>query len=63
MATEINKTFSVAVKYTRNDEETISSTDLAYVKMVAQMSKSIGELANASMGAIDAHIVGEVSVV
>jgi len=63
MATEIIKTFTMAVKYTRNDEEAISPTDIAYMKMVAQLSKSIGELGNSSMGEIDAHIVDVVSVV
>lgn len=62
MATEITKNFSVGVKFTKADGETLAADDIIYVQLLAQIKKSITEQCEASMGVYEAHIDGEITV-
>ncbi len=62
MATVITKNFSVDVKFSRDDEENLSVSDIIYLQLLAQITKSITEQCEASMGIHEAHIDGEVTV-
>jgi len=62
MGAKITKTFSVDVIFSRDDEETLCITDLNYTQMLAELTKRITEQAEASMGIVSSHIVGDVAV-
>ena len=62
MATEITKNFSMDVKFSRDDEENLSATDLDYTQMLTAMTKRITQEAESSMGIVSSHIVGDVTV-
>ncbi len=62
MATHITKNFSVDVKFTRNDEETLCIDDMIYLQLLAQIKKSIVQQCEASMGIHEAHMDGDITV-
>ena len=62
MATEITKNFSMDVKFSRDDEENLSVTDINYTQMLTAMAKRIKQEAESSMGIVSSHIVGDVTV-
>ncbi len=62
MATHITKNFNVDVKFTKADGEELAVDDIIYLQLLAQITKSITEQCEASMGVHEAHIIGSVSV-
>lgn len=62
MGTERTKTLSVTVKFSRDDGENLSITDLNYTQMLNNLKKRITEEAESSMGIVSSHIVGSVSI-
>ncbi len=63
MGVEITKTFTMSVKYSRDDGEDLAVSSIQYQQMLTEMTKRITEQAEASMGIVSSHIVGSVSVV
>ena len=61
MATSFNKTYSITVKYQRDDLETLSDTDLLATELRSLIKKNIGQVVPASKGILSAHISGSVS--
>lgn len=61
MATSITKTYSITVKYSRDDEGAITDTDLEYTELRAHVMKKIGQAVPVSRGILSAHISGSVS--
>lgn len=61
MATEIEKTYSITVKYSRDDVGTLADTDLEYTELRSHIMKKIGQAVPVSRGILSAHIVGSVS--
>ena len=61
MAVSFNKTYSVTVKYTKLDGETIADTDANVVIFRAKIKRAVGDVVPAQQGAFNAQIVGTVS--
>ena len=61
MAQSFNKTYTIVVKYQRDDLETLADTDLEATELRKVIKKNIGEVVPASRGILSAHIVGTVS--
>lgn len=61
MATSFNKTYTIEIKYQRDDLETLANTDLEATELRSLIKKNIGEVVPASRGILSAHIVGTVS--
>ena len=61
MSTSITKTFSVTVKFSRDDQEDLAADLIAYTELKKELKKSIGEIVTASKGILSSHIVGDVS--
>ncbi len=62
MATVITKNFSVDIKFTKGNNETLVASDIIYLQLLAQITKSIKEQCEASMGIHEAHIDGDITV-
>lgn len=62
MGATITKRFIMDIKFSRDDEQNLFITDIHYLQLLEQMKKSIGELADGSMGIVSTHLVGEVEV-
>lgn len=63
MATEINKTYSIQVKFTYNDGSAIAEDDLHMVELRTKIKEAIKQLAYWQKGNLNANAVGEVSEV
>lgn len=61
MATEFNKTYTIVIKYRRDDLATLADTDLEATELRKVIKKNISEVVPASKGILSAHIVGEVT--
>lgn len=61
MATEFNKTYTVTVKYSRDDVAAIADTDLNVTVLRNQVIKAIGAAVNVTKGVHRSDIVGTVS--
>ena len=61
MATSFNKTYTIVIKYQRDDLATLADTDLEATELRTLLKKNIGEVVPASRGILSAHIVGTVS--
>lgn len=62
MATVITKNFSLDVKFSKGDGETLRIDDIIYLRLLEQITKSIAEQVEASMGVHESHIDGEITV-
>ena len=63
MGTHITKNFNVDVKFTKGDGEELAVDDIIYLQLLEQITKSITQQVEASMGIHEAHIDGEVTVI
>ncbi len=61
MATTFSKTYSVTVDFSRDDEETITESDLQSVEMRAEIQARILSAVQSSKGIYSSHIDGSVS--
>jgi len=61
MATSITKTYSITIKYSRDDEGTLTDTNLEYTELREHIMKKIEQSVPASRGILSAHISGSVS--
>ena len=61
MATSFQKTYSVVVKYSRDDVGTIADDDMNVEVLRNQIIKAIGEAVNVSKGVNRSDIVGTVT--
>lgn len=61
MATTVEKTYSITIKYSRDDGKDLTDSDLEYTTLRAKIMKSIAETVPISQGILSAHIVGSVS--
>ncbi len=61
MATSFNKTYTVVVKYSRDDVGAITDADMNVVVLRNQIIKAIGAAVNVSKGVNRSDIVGTVS--
>ena len=61
MATEFEKTYSITVRYARDDGATLADSDLGATELRASIKKAVSQVVSASRGILSAHIVGEVS--
>ncbi len=61
MATSFNKTYTITVKYSRDDGEALADTDLEATELRKHIKKAVGEVVPASRGILSAHIVGTVT--
>lgn len=61
MATSFNKTYTITIKYQRDDLATLVDADLEATELRTLLKKNIGEVVPASRGILSAHIVGSVS--
>lgn len=61
MATSFNKTYTLTVKYSRDDGKALADTDLEATELRKHVKKAVGEVVPVSRGILSAHIVGTVS--
>ena len=61
MAQNFNKTYTITVKYQRDDLATLTDADLEAEQLRTVIKKRVEEVVPASRGILSAHIVGEVS--
>lgn len=61
MATEFEKTYSITVKYKRDDLATLTDADLEATELRTLIKKRVEEVVPASKGILSAHIVGTVT--
>jgi len=61
MATSITKTYSITVKYSRDDVRTLTDTDLEYAELRKHIMKKIEQSVPCQRGILSAHISGSVS--
>ena len=61
MATEINKTYSIQVKFTYNDGSAIAEDDLHVDELRTKIKAAITQLASWQKGNLNANLVGSVS--
>jgi len=61
MAQSFNKTYTIVIKYQRDDLATLTDTDLEATELRTLIKKRVEESVPASRGILSAHIVGEVS--
>lgn len=61
MATSFNKTYTIVVKYQRDDVETLTDEDLEATELRDFVKKKIAAVVPASRGILSAHIVGTVT--
>ena len=63
MADTISKTFSITIKFNRDDGEDLAADFLTYNQLKSEVKKAISGVVSASKGIVSAHIVGSVSEV
>jgi len=61
MATSFNKTYTVTVKYQRDDLATLTDADLRATELRKIIKARVEGVVPASQGILSAHIVGSVS--
>ena len=61
MAQSFNKTYTITIKYQRDDLETLTDADLEATELRSFIKKKIAGAVPASRGILSAHIVGTVS--
>ena len=61
MATSFEKTYTIVIKYQRDDVETLTDADLEATELRASIKKKIASAVPASRGILSAHIVGSVT--
>lgn len=61
MAKEIRKTYSITIKYSRDDGADLSPTDLEFTELRKKILERIAKIVPISQGILSAHIVGEIS--
>ena len=61
MGTTISKTYTMTVKYSRDDSEDLAADFLTYTTLKTSVKKAISEVVPRSKGIVSVHIVGEVS--
>ncbi len=61
MATDFTKTYSLTVKYTKLDEETIVDSEANVTIFRAKIKRAVGDVVPAQQGVYNAQIVGEVT--
>ena len=62
MAKSFNKTYSMTLKFSRDDGEDLADSDLRATQLRKIIREGIvSSFGNASMGEISSHIVGEIS--
>lgn len=61
MATSFNKTYTLVVKYSRDDSATLADTDLIATELRKEIKKAVGEVVPISKGILSAHIVDTVT--
>ena len=57
----VTKTYSISIKYSRDDGETLLETDLKFTELRKVILEAINGVVPISQGITSAHIVGEVS--
>lgn len=61
MSTEFNKTYTLVVKYKRDDLATLTDADLEATELRTLIKKRVEGVVPASRGILSVHIVGEVT--
>lgn len=57
MATSITKTYTVKVKYSRDDGVDLAADFLTYTELKSFIKKGLGELVEAQKGIVSSHLV------
>jgi len=57
----ITKTYTLNVSYDRDDEESLSESDLEYIELQKKIMKRVADVVPISAGIVSCHIVGTVS--
>lgn len=61
MATSIEKTYAIVIRYSRDDEEEMQETDLECTELRRKVKANISAVVPHSQGILSAHIVGSVT--
>ena len=61
MAQSFNKTYTITIKYQRDDLATLTDADLEATELRTLIKKRVEGVVPASRGILSAHIVGSVS--
>ena len=61
MGTTVTKTYSITVRYSKDDSGNLGASDLAYTELRAKIIKKLGQVVPMSQGNTSAHIVGSVT--